>query len=152
MDCGPASDGCRILGYPLPVTVGEGEAKVNGRQKPRILVVEDELMVGLLMEDMVSDFGGEVVGPVSRFDRAMELAQEAEVDAAVLDIDLAGIPAYPVAKVLRARGIPLIFATGYGESVLSADFKSHLVLTKPFSQRDFDEAVSAALFAGPANE
>jgi CheY-like chemotaxis protein len=76
----------------------------------------------------------------------------AELDAAVLDINLAGTSAYPVARVLRARGIPVIFATGYGQGMLSPDFKSHVVLTKPFPQEDFNEAVNAALPASPASE
>jgi CheY-like chemotaxis protein len=126
--------------------------KVNGGQKPRILVVEDEFMVGLLIEDMVLDFGGAVVGPAARFDCALQLARDADIDVAILDINLAGTLSYPIARVLRERGIPLIFATGYGESVLSTEFRDHPVLAKPFARKEFDEALSAALLAGAASK
>src|SRR3954452_13708464 len=85
-------------------------------QKPRcrVLVVEDEAMIAMLVEDMVLDFGSEVVGPAARMDEAIRLARHAELDAAILDINVGGTVVFPVADVLRERGIPFIFATGYG--------------------------------------
>jgi CheY-like chemotaxis protein len=97
-----------------------------------------------LLEDMVLDCGGELVGPVARFDDALELARKAEFRVAVLDLNLNGTLSYPIAEVIRERGIPVIFATGYGADGLLNSFRDCPTLQKPFSQQDFAEAVAAA--------
>ncbi|WP_315975084.1 response regulator [Microvirga yunnanensis] len=94
----------------------------TGEPKHRILVVEDEAMVSMLLEDMVLDCGCEIIGPVATFDRALEFAREGEFDVAVLDINLGGTLSYPIAEVIRTRGIPVIFATGYGAAGLLDKF------------------------------
>ena len=72
----------------------------------RVLVVEDEMMVSMLIEDMLSDLGCTVVGPASRLDEAIELANRAELDCAVLDVNLGGQPIFPLADLLREKGAP----------------------------------------------
>ena len=79
----------------------------------RVLVVEDEMMVSMLIEDMLSDLGCAVVGPASRLDEAMQLASSADLDCAVLDVNLGGQPIFPHDDLLRERGRPFAFATGY---------------------------------------
>ena len=116
----------------------------TGERKHRILVVEDEAMISMLLEDMVLDFGGEIVGPVATFDVALALAHEAEFGVGVLDLNLNGTLSYPVADVIRGRGIPVIFATGYGSSGLLDRFRDCATLQKPFTQKDFAEALAAA--------
>jgi CheY-like chemotaxis protein len=116
----------------------------TSERKHRILVVEDEAMISMLLEDMVLDCGGEIVGPVAKFDDALELAHEAEFGVAVLDLNLNGTLSYPIADVIRERGIPVIFATGYGADGLLDRFSDCPTLQKPFSQQDFAEAVAAA--------
>jgi DNA-binding response OmpR family regulator len=91
---------------------------MHDHRKPRVLIVEDETMVSMLIEDMTSDLGAEVVGPAAKFEQAMALALEADFDLAVLDVNLDGLVVYPVADVLRDRGIPFIFLTGYDSSVV----------------------------------
>ena len=113
-------------------------------RKHRILVVEDEAMISMLLEDMVLDCGGELVGPVARFDDALELAHKAEFGVAVLDLNLHGTLSYPIAEVIRERGIPVIFATGYGADGLLDSFRDCPTLQKPFSQQDFAETIAAA--------
>jgi DNA-binding response OmpR family regulator len=113
-------------------------------RKHRILVVEDEAMISMLLEDMVLDCGGEIVGPAAKFDDALELARKAEFGVAVLDLNLNGTLSYPIAEVIRERGIPVIFATGYGTDGLPGRFGDCPTLQKPFSQQDFAEAVAAA--------
>jgi CheY-like chemotaxis protein len=120
-------------------------------RKQRILVVEDEAMICMLLEDMVLDCGGEIVGPVARFDDALELARKAEFGVAVLDLNLNGTLSYPIAEVIRQRGIPVIFATGYGADGLLDRFRDCPTLQKPFSQQDFAEAVAAACREDAAN-
>jgi DNA-binding response OmpR family regulator len=115
-----------------------------GERKHRILVVEDEAMISMLIEDTVVDCGAEVVGPVTRFDDALALAHQGEFGVAVLDLNLNGTLTYPIAGVIRERGIPVIFATGYGTHGLRNSFQDCPTLQKPFSQRDFAQAVASA--------
>jgi CheY-like chemotaxis protein len=116
----------------------------TSEHKHRILVVEDEAMISMLLEDMVLDCGGEIVGPAAKFDDALELAHQAQFGVAVLDLNLNGTLSYPIAEVIRRRGIPVIFATGYGTDGLLDRFSDCPTLQKPFSQQDFAEAVAAA--------
>src|SRR6202007_388047 len=87
-------------------------------QGVRVLVVEDEMMVSMLIEDMLTDLGCTVVGPASRLDEALELAGRAEIDCAVLDVNLGGQPIFPLADLLREKGAPFAFATGFGHAGL----------------------------------
>ncbi len=98
----------------------------------RVLVVEDEMLVAMNLEDMLGDLGIVVVGPAMRIDAALELAQTAVIDAAVLDINLHGGRSYPVAEVLRRRGVPFLFATGYGHVEDGSSFSDVPTLAKPY--------------------
>jgi CheY-like chemotaxis protein len=118
-------------------------------QKCRVLIVEDEAAISMLIEDMLLDLGIEIVGPASRLDPALQLAREAEFDAAILDINIGGVQSYPVADVLLSRGIPAIFATGYGSSVLPERFRSCQILYKPFDQHQFSKALQRTLAESP---
>lgn len=102
----------------------------------RVLVVEDEMMVSMLIEDMLDDLGCKVVGPASRLDEALALAGEAELDCAVLDVNLGGQSIFPLADFLRAKGAPFAFATGYGDAGLREIDKGSPVLQKPFRETD----------------
>lgn len=124
---------------------------MNAKSPTRVLVVEDEMMVALLIVDMLSDLGHEVVGPAMRLDRAIRVAREAEIDFAILDINLADKQSFPVADVLRERGIPFIFASGYGSKGLSEDYKDWTLLRKPFEMADLDRAMVQALPGQPPN-
>jgi len=102
----------------------------------RVLVVEDEMMVSMLIEDMLSDLGCVVVGPASRLEEALDLAKASELDCAVLDVNLGGQPIFPLADLLRERGRPFAFATGYGDAGLRDVDKGTPVLQKPFREGD----------------
>jgi CheY-like chemotaxis protein len=108
-------------------------AKLDGL---RVLVVEDEMMVSMLIEDMLGDLGCTVVGPASRLDEAIALANLGELDCAVLDVNLGGQPIFPLADLLRAKGAPFAFATGYGDAGLRDVDKGSPVLQKPFREGD----------------
>lgn len=114
-------------------------------RSPRVLVVEDETLVSMLIEDMVCDCGGQVVGPAATFEQAIALALEEELDLAILDVNVAGLVVYPVADILRHRGIPFIFVTGYDPSIIPARYRHDPVLLKPFSYETFSEAFDAAV-------
>ncbi len=102
----------------------------------RVLVVEDEMMVSMLIEDMLTDLGCAVVGPASRLDEAMELARAGGIDCAVLDVNLGGQPIYPLADYLREQGLPFAFSTGYGDAGLREADRGSPVLQKPFRETD----------------
>jgi CheY-like chemotaxis protein len=99
-------------------------------QAKRILVVEDELMIRLLLEDMLSELGYTVAAEAARMDEALEATKNADFDLAILDANLNGQPVSPVADALVARGTPFVFATGYGE--MPAPYRDRPTLMKPF--------------------
>ena len=109
----------------------------------RILVVEDEPLVAMLLEDLLLELGLEVIGPALRLERALELARSEPMDAAILDVNLAGERSYAVAEQLAARGIPFAFATGYGSPGLDRNLDAPL-LRKPF-ERDAVRRVAERL-------
>ncbi|MGO4170409.1 response regulator [Novosphingobium sp. YAF33] len=111
----------------------------------RILVVEDEMLVAMNIEDSLLDFGAVVVGPALRLENALELAGQAQFDIAILDVNLHGGRSYPVAEVLQARGVPFIFATGYGHTDDGEMSNSVTTLTKPFRSEDLEQALLGAL-------
>ena len=110
----------------------------------RILIVEDEMLVAMNIEDMLLDLGHEVAGLASRLEPALSLAQEAEFDLAMLDVNLAGQSSFPVAKILAGRGIPFLFATGYGAKGIAEPYRAYPVLQKPFRAQDLERALGRA--------
>ena len=99
----------------------------------RVLVVEDELLVSMLVEDMLLDEGCVVVGPFARVPDALVAARsEIIIDLALLDVNVAGEKVYPVAEALEARGVPFLFVTGYGDSALPPTRPHWVACSKPF--------------------
>lgn len=113
----------------------------------RILIVEDEMLVAMNIEDMLLDLGHEVAGIASRLEPALALAREGAFDLALLDVNLAGQPSFPIAEVLRDRQLPFLFATGYGVKGIVEEFRSRPVLQKPFRLAELDVAIRAAVSA-----
>lgn len=111
----------------------------------RVLVVEDEILVAMLIEDILADLGCEVVGPASRVAAAIDLARSAEIDVAFLDVNVAGEEVFPVAEALAARGIPFVFVSGYGDEALEGSFVGRPTLKKPFPPDDLGAALRACL-------
>ena len=102
----------------------------------RVLVVEDEAAISMLLEDMLMDFGCAIVGPAARLNVALEMAEREAYDIAILDVNLAGEPIYPVAEALTERNLPFVFSTGYGSAGIKEPFRGRPVVQKPFSQQD----------------
>lgn len=109
----------------------------------RVLIVEDEVLIALHLEDMLTEIGHEVVGHASRIESALELADKADVDFAVLDINLAGAESFPVADVLRGRGIPFIFATAY-QGLMNQEYGDEVLLKKPYAPHELEIAMERA--------
>jgi DNA-binding NtrC family response regulator len=107
------------------------EAQV-ARQPRRVLVVEDELMIRMLLEDMLAELGYTVAAAAARLDEAMRVAREADFDVAILDVNLNGEPIAPLADALAARRLPFVFATGYGAAGIPDSHRDRPMLKKPF--------------------
>jgi CheY-like chemotaxis protein len=111
----------------------------------RVLLVEDDSMVATLMSDLLDVLGCEVARTVSRLSDAINAAQTAAVDVAILDVNLEGRPVYPVADALIARHIPAIFCTGYGRAGIETRYQSMPVLTKPFDLSTLEHTLASAI-------
>ena len=111
----------------------------------RVLVVEDESMVTMLLEDTLADIGCEVVGSASRIDDALAKARSLAFDVAILDVNLNGHQTFAVAEILAQRGLPFVFATGYGATSFPMEMQQAPVLQKPFQQRDLEHVLHSAL-------
>jgi CheY-like chemotaxis protein len=111
----------------------------------RVLVIEDESMVAMLIEDMLEEIGCKLVGSASRFDDALEKARSLSFDVAILDINLHGQQTLPIAETLADRNSAFIFATGYGAISMPETLRKVPILAKPFQQRDLERALRAAL-------
>lgn len=108
---------------------------------PRVLVVEDEMTVAMLIEDMVSELAYEVAAVVPRLEDAMRMLDSDSFDLAMLDVHLNGKTVFPFAAELEARGIPFMFATAYGARGLPVEFRDYLVLQKPFGPVELRRAL-----------
>lgn len=116
----------------------------------RILVVEDDMMIALLVEEALQGFGCVVIGPVGKLDAALRLASDEVLDAAILDVTIRGGQVFPVAERLISRGIPFAFASGYGDWALPDAFRNQPRLIKPFTVRDLEARVQALGTRSPA--
>jgi DNA-binding response OmpR family regulator len=106
---------------------------VGGRplHEQRIMIVEDEYLLGISMYDELEAAGATVIGPVGSIDDALHVLASCEIDVAVLDVNLQGLHVYPVADVLRNVGVPFIFATGYEREFLPERYRSAPCVQKP---------------------
>ncbi|MFW6028345.1 MAG: response regulator [bacterium] len=112
-----------------------------------VLVVEDETIVSLLVEGMLMDLGCNDIWYASSVDEALGVLAESEPDAAVLDVNLRGEQAYPIARRLAELEVPIVFATGYGAKGIHEDWGSRPVLQKPFQADMLAAALASVLGA-----
>ena len=112
----------------------------------RVLVVEDESLVAMLIETILEDMDCIPVGPAANIEEGLRLvADTQDLDAALLDVNVAGQQIFPVADALKARGVPFVFSTGYGEAGLPDHWRGRPTLQKPFSERAVEQALMAAM-------
>jgi CheY-like chemotaxis protein len=111
----------------------------------RVLVVEDEAIVTMLIEDILDELGCKVAGIASEVDEALTKSAEEQFDVAILDVNLNGSRSFRVAEKLAELGLPFVFATGYGLAGVPARFHGIPVLVKPFRGHDLKEALATAL-------
>ena len=115
------------------------------KAQPRVLVVEDEYLIRMLLEDMLGDLGYAVAAAVGSIAEAQQVAANGEFSAAVLDVNLDGLEIYPVADILAGRGLPFVFVTGYGERNLPERYRDRPALQKPFQAEQLQAALAGLL-------
>lgn len=136
-----------LVSCPGPQSLGTADGPLLGR---RVLVVEDDMIISMLLEEMLADLGCEVVGTATRVEEALDvIGATTAIDAAVLDVNLHGTRSDPVADALAAGGIPFVFSTGYGGGGIVDAHRDRPVLQKPFSHQDFVAALARLLTANP---
>jgi CheY-like chemotaxis protein len=118
---------------------------------PRILVVDDEPLVSMLVEDWLRELGCEVVGPARSVQQGLDFVGTAPLDGAILDVNLGGQNSYSVANALRIKGVPFAFTTGDGSIDAASGFADPILLSKPF---DFQgvKTVLGKLLGKPFND
>jgi len=109
----------------------------------RLLVLEDEPVIGFAIEDMLEALGCRVTGLAYQTEAALELVALREFDAAVLDVNIAGGLSYAVADALAAKGVPYLFATGYGTDLHPKRHAHAPTVAKPYTTADFEKALLA---------
>jgi CheY-like chemotaxis protein len=111
----------------------------------RVLIVEDEMLVLMMMEDMLADLGCETVSGAATIDQALALIDAQVFDVATLDLNLNGVKSFPVAAALASRGVPFVFVTGYGAQGLSDGYRDRPVLNKPYELKELSETLTRIL-------
>lgn len=114
----------------------------------RILIIEDEAILAMTAEDILFEVEAEAVGPATTLEQAKKLAQSERIDAALVDLNLNGLPSYAVAEILAQRMIPFIFVTGY-ETANDENWAHIKVLHKPYQQEQLVESLVTALQRSP---
>lgn len=115
---------------------------LTGRQ---VFLVEDEALIIMMIEDALADLGCEVAGVASRFDDAVVKARKLAFDVAILDVNLNGLRTFPIAEIIQERGIPFVFATGYGAGSVPDGLSRRPILQKPFAAPDLEHALQMVL-------
>lgn len=113
----------------------------------RMLIVEDETMVAMMVEDLLETFGCIVVAVAGTVKQALALvaAKDVAIDGAILDVNIGGEKVFPVADALAANGIPFVFATGYGASGIDPGFEECPVIAKPFRVATLNQILISTL-------
>ena len=112
----------------------------------RVLVVDDEVLVAMLITDMLEDLGHQVVGPAHDLEEGLALAKTDGLDCAILDISLNGRSSMPIADLLRERGVPFMFASGYPPDPNETGYRGVPLLQKPFNLKRVEDALEHEAF------
>lgn len=115
----------------------------------KVLIIEDEAVISMMLESWIADLGHETVGPASTISKALNLIETTEFDAVILDMALDGTLTYELAETLRARGIPFAWGTGYNARDILPEFRDEIIVSKPYSFDAFALAIETLLAAGP---
>ena len=116
---------------------------------PRILVIEDEFLLAAHIGGLLEDDGFDVIGPVGTLAEAVKLANDEELNGALLDVNIVGGRVDDVADILARRGVPFVFVTGYGRDHLPLNFRDAFIVNKPFDDKNLLARVRG--FSGPSH-
>jgi CheY-like chemotaxis protein len=119
----------------------------SSETQKRVLVVEDEYLIRMLLEDMLADLGYGVAAAVGTVAEASALAASGDFNAAILDVNLDGQEIFPVADILAGRSLPFVFVTGYGERSLPDRYRDRPALQKPFQVEQLSTTLATMLAA-----
>lgn len=119
--------------------------QANNTDRPRILVVEDEPIISLMLDEMLDELGFEVIASVTQVDLALDVIGREMIDIALLDVNLGFEQIDPVADILAERSCPFVFTTGYGQTGAPPAHAGHVVLQKPFRLDDLATALRTEL-------
>jgi CheY-like chemotaxis protein len=114
-------------------------AVLEGRTRTRVLLLEDEGLIAMMMAQTLAELGVVVVGPFAKVGDAIEAIERESIDSGILDMNLGGEMADPVAQLLQARDIPFVFMTGYGTEVVGTRFPGVKVLQKPVEREVLEQ-------------
>ena len=110
-----------------------------------VFLVEDEVMIRMMVADMLEELGFRIAAEAGEINEAIRLAQSAEFDLAILDVNVNGKVISPVAELIDARNIPFVFATGYGSSGLPEEYRDRPALQKPFQVETLGRMIEVAM-------
>jgi CheY-like chemotaxis protein len=119
-------------------------ARMSMANQQRVLIVEDEALVGMALEDALQFLGMDVAGVAGTVDEALAHIESNKFDGAILDVQLHGKTVLPVAELLERRGIPFVFATGYGKAGVPEKYRDAPVLQKPFMPAELKDVLTKA--------
>jgi DNA-binding response OmpR family regulator len=111
----------------------------------RVLVVEDELLISILIEDILVDEGCQVIGPFTNLPDALAAARSGGFDLALLDVNLRGDKVYPVAEILAEQSVPFLFLSGYGNDAIPDGHPEWRACSKPFTAAELKLGMSEVL-------
>lgn len=111
----------------------------------RVLIVEDEVLIGLVLEDLLDTLGCIVVGNATTIEEAGQLVRETTFDVAIVDVNVGSTPVFSLADMILANGIPVIFATGMLPEALPERFRGCAVLEKPYAYANVEAMLKHAI-------
>jgi CheY-like chemotaxis protein len=133
----------------LDLGMGKDSVMIATRAGGSVFLVEDEVMIRMMVADMLEELGYSVAAEAGEINEAIRLAQSAQFDLAILDVNVNGKVISPVAELIDSRNIPFVFATGYGSSGLPEEYRDRPALQKPFQVETLGRIIDVALKRAP---
>jgi CheY-like chemotaxis protein len=141
------------LGKPAPLMLIAASALLGRTGMARVLVVEDEPLIAVMLQEWLVELGYQTIGPAGTVAKSLDLINSGKPDAAVLDVSLGSQDSAAVADLLRERGVPFAFATGYAVNGMATRYPGALTLAKPYDfaavRKVLAELLASTSNAGP---